>query len=142
MAAQAGAWIIRSETEWFGSSSIDHLEDIDAHTVRDDFHLVDQTDIHRPMNIFQQLGHFRRLGGTDRHDLIDGMLVECNTDLETGRRMTTNHFRDGTGFEIGVTRVFAFRGIDQEDVFTDTQATFFDARQQFFFSSARVGSAF
>ena len=56
--AQTWPRIVRGKSKGFGRSGIDHLEDIDTHTVRDHFHFIDQADIHGTMNVFQQLGHF------------------------------------------------------------------------------------
>ncbi|MNF79916.1 hypothetical protein D3C84_621470 [compost metagenome] len=62
VATQARARVVGSETERLGRGSVDHFKDIDAHTVGNDLHLVDQTDVDGTVDVFQQLGHFRSFG--------------------------------------------------------------------------------
>ena len=51
--------------------------------VADDLEFIDEADIHRPVDIFQKLGHFRRPGAGNRHDPADDLSVERRPDLKT-----------------------------------------------------------
>ena len=140
--AQARTGIVGNEAERFGCRGGDDFVNIDIHFVGDDFHLVHQADVHGAVDVFQKLGQLGGFGGAYRYDFVDGRLIQRDTDFQTSRGMTADDFRDGTGFKIRVARVFAFRRVHQEHVFTDFQAAFFNARQQFFFGCAGIGGGF
>ncbi|MNF80882.1 hypothetical protein D3C84_631350 [compost metagenome] len=72
---QSGSRIVGRKAKRLGRCCIHYLEDIDSHTVGDDFHFIDQADIHCTVNILKQLGHLSSLGGADRYNLINGLLV-------------------------------------------------------------------
>ena len=140
--AQSRPWVVRSETERLGRRSINHFKDVDTHAISNDLHFVDQTDIDRAMNVLQQLGHLGGLGGTDRHDPVDGLFIQGNADFQTLRSVTTDHFRNGTSLEVRVARIFTLRRIDQVDVPANHEATLLHAWQQLFLGSSRIGGTF
>src|SRR5690606_15570981 len=49
--AEAGARIVGYESERLGGSGSDDLMDIDPHLVGNNFHLVDETDVHGTVDI-------------------------------------------------------------------------------------------
>ncbi|MNL56840.1 hypothetical protein D3C87_1803610 [compost metagenome] len=81
MTAEARARVVGSETERLGSCGVHNFEDVDAHAVGDDFHFVDQADVDGAVDVFQQLGHFRCFGGADLYHLVDGLLIQSNTNF-------------------------------------------------------------
>src|ERR1035437_4559946 len=76
MAAEAGSGVERSEPEGFGGGGADHFPDIYVHGIGHDLQLVDQADVHRAEDVFEQFGEFGHTGRADRHDLIEGRAVE------------------------------------------------------------------
>jgi hypothetical protein len=55
--AEAGPGRVGHEAEGFGGRGADHFVDVDAHPVGDDLHLVHQADVHRAVDVLQQLRH-------------------------------------------------------------------------------------
>ena len=108
MATQTGARIVGGEAEWFGRRSIHYLEDVDAHSISDNFHFVDQADVHSSVNILQQLCHLSGLGRANRHNLIYCLFIERDTNLQTISSVPTDNLRNSTSLEVWITRVFAF----------------------------------
>lgn len=136
---QPRARIVGGEAEGLGGGGVHHLEDIDAHAVGDHLHLVDQADVHRPVDVLQQLGHLGGLGRAQRHHPVDGRAVQRHAHLAAGRGVATHHLGNGAGLEVGVARVLALRRIDQEQLTADHQATLLDPRQQLLLGGAGVG---
>ena len=56
--------------------------------------------------------------------------------------MASDNLRNGAGFKVWITWVFALWGVDQEEVFAYFQAAFFNTWKQFFFSCAWVSGTF
>src|SRR3546814_2870639 len=54
MTAEARPRIIGHEAERLGSGRADHLVNVDVELVGDDFHLVDEADVHRAVDILEQ----------------------------------------------------------------------------------------
>ncbi|MNN48573.1 hypothetical protein D3C81_1630600 [compost metagenome] len=118
--AEARARVVGSEAERLGGCGVYNFEDVDAHAVGDDFHFVDQADVDGAVDVFQQLGHFRGFGRADLYHLVNGLLIQSNTNFEAGRGMAADDFRDSACFEVGVARVFALWRVDQENVLADS----------------------
>ena len=118
MATQSRAWVIRHEPKRFRSGGINHLIDIDTHFVSHDFHLVDQADVDGTMDVFQELRHFCHLGAADWHYLVDYIAVEGFAHFQACFGGAAYHLWDGAGGEVWVAWVFAFGGINQEDIIT------------------------
>ena len=133
--AQTGTWVIGREAERLGGGGINHFEDVDTHAICDDLHLVDEANVDRSVDVLQQLGHLSSLGGAYRNNLINGLLVKCDTHIKAFRCMSADHFRDGAGFEVRITRIFTLRRVNEEDILADNQTAFLHARQQLFFGS-------
>ena len=107
MSADAGARIVRHETERLGGRGPDHFVDVDAHLVGNDLHLVDKADVDRAMDVLEQLREFRRARGTDWHHLVDHAAIQRQPDLETIRRATAAHLWNGLGRKLLIAGIFA-----------------------------------
>ncbi len=73
VAAEPGARIERLEAERLGLGRLDHVPHVDAHPLEGDLQLVDQGDVHRPVDVLEDLGGLRHPRRGDRHDLLDGL---------------------------------------------------------------------
>src|SRR3546814_16919017 len=105
MTAEARPRIIGHEAERLGSGRADHLVNVDVELVGDDFHLVDEADVHRAVDILEQFREFGNLGRADRPDLVDRMAIEREADVEAGRGVTAAHLRDGARRDTDVARI-------------------------------------
>ncbi|KEF91034.1 hypothetical protein RLJV_19550 [Pseudomonas aeruginosa] len=110
--SQARPWIIRGKSKRFGRCSIYHFKNIDTHSVRDYFHLIDQADIHRAMNIFQQFGHFRSFGRAHWNYFIYSLFVKSDSNFQAFRGMPPNYLWNSAGFKIRITWIFTLWRID------------------------------
>ena len=81
MAAEAGAWIEGGEAEGLGRGGTDDLPDIDVHFIGSDFQFVDESNVYGTIDIFNQLGEFRDLGGRNRDHLIECSTIESCTSI-------------------------------------------------------------
>ena len=96
----------------------------------------------RAEDVFDELGHFRDLGGGDGNDLLEGRAVEGDPGFQACSRVAADDFRDVGGGELGIAGILAFRGIDDEDLGADLEAGGFDAGDDFLLGGAGVGGAF
>ena len=76
MASQARPGIKRREAEGLGLGGLDDFPDVNPHTQAKQLQLVDQSDVHAPVNVFQKLGHFGGAGRADQVDLVEDSLIE------------------------------------------------------------------
>ena len=141
VAAEAGARVEGGEAEGFGGGGADDLPEIDPHLVGGDLELVDESDVHRAVNVFQEFGQLCDLGGGDRDDFLEGCGVKRDAGLKAGRCVTTDDLGDVGCGEVRVARILAFRGIDDEDGFPDLEACGFDTGHDLFLGGAGVGRA-
>ena len=142
MPAEAGARVVGSEAERLGCGGIDDLEDIDPHAVSDDLHLIDETNVDRSVDVFEQFRHFCRLGRTDRNKPVDGLSVKRQAGPETGWRMPPDHFRDRRRGEIRIGRILSFRRIDGKYGFANLETPTLQTGNDLFLRRARIGGAF
>ena len=79
--------------------------DVDPHAVGDDLHFVDQSDVHRAVDVLQQLGHLGRARRAHRHHALDRLRIQGDAGLQARgghaahqlgdrARGTLNFFRD------------------------------------------------
>ena len=76
MAPKAGAGIKGHEAEWLRLRGIDHFPDVDVHPIENDFHLIDEGDVHGAENVFQEFGRFGHFRGRNGDDLINCRSIE------------------------------------------------------------------
>ncbi len=67
VAPQTWPRIERLKAKGLGGSGVDDLSDVDSHAVREYLEFIDQRDIHRSVDILQELGHFGLPGRGDSH---------------------------------------------------------------------------
>src|ERR1035441_7137706 len=80
MAANSGSGIERHIAKWFRCRRIDNFPHIySTHSVTKLRKLVDERDIDRPENIFEQLFHFGHFGTANCDDVCDDLLVSQNS---------------------------------------------------------------
>jgi hypothetical protein len=94
------------------------------------------------VDVFQELGQFRDLGGGHRHDLIDGCRVKLLAHGETFGRGAADHFRDRARLEIRVAGILAFRRVDQVEILPDRQVPLEDEGLDDLVRRAGIGGAF
>lgn len=139
---EPGSRVEGGESEGFGGGGTDDLPNIDAHRIGDRFEFVDETDIDRAIDVFEQLGELGNLGGGDGHDLVESGSVEGVSSVHAGGGVAADDFRDVGGGELRVTGVLALWGIDNEDGVTGDQSASFDTGNDFLHRRAGVGGAF
>src|SRR5919198_86440 len=122
MPAQPGPGPVRYEAERLGACRADHLVDIDAHAIAHDLHLVHKANVHRTVDVLEQLGHFGDAGRAHGHDLVNDLPVEREPDLQAGGGCPAADFRDGTGGETRLAGGFAPGGEAPEDIPAAAQA--------------------
>src|SRR5690554_361160 len=140
--AQSRAGGVGHEAEGLGGRSLDHFVDIDAHAVGYDLHFIDQADIHRPVNVFQQLAHLRYAGAADRDGGIDRPLVQGPPQFKAGGCHAANDLGNGGGGVVGVARIFPFKKVDQGAILSGNKATALQARGNDLVCGAGPGGAF
>src|SRR6266404_5283753 len=101
---------------------MDHLVDVDVHAVGDDLQLVDQADVHRAVDVLEQLGHLRRAGRAHRHDLVHRAAVERDADLEAYGRRAAADLRDRARGESRVTGILALGREAKKNVLAELEA--------------------
>src|SRR5205085_8067136 len=67
MAAEARAWVERLVAERLGLGRLDYFPDVDTHAVVQDFQLVDEGDVDRPITVFQDLARLGDFQTADAH---------------------------------------------------------------------------
>jgi hypothetical protein len=142
MAAQARARVVGHEAEGLGGGRVDDLEQVDAHALADHLQLVDQADVHRAMDVLQQLGHLGHARGADRHDPVHGQGVKGLADGPAGRRHAADQLGDVARVELRVARILPLGREDQEQVLADREAAALDDRLQDLLGGPRPGGAF
>ena len=76
MSAEAGPRIERLETERLGRRRFDHFPDIDVHVREQHLELVDERDVHRAVDVFEQLRRLPDLRAGDAVHARDRARVE------------------------------------------------------------------
>src|SRR5206468_2767139 len=69
------------KAERLGLRRGDYLPDVDAHRVEDDFQLVDQGDVDRPIGVLEDLARLRHARAGDGHDAVDNRLVQGDGEV-------------------------------------------------------------
>lgn len=112
VAAKSWTRIIRGKAERLGRLSANHFVDIDAHTICNNLHLIHQADVHRAMNVFQQLSHLCSFGRAYRNYMINGGFIQGLTDFKTSLGMPPT--------TLGIVRVskFGFPGSSRSGEYT------------------------
>ncbi len=142
VAAQPRAGVVGHEAEGLGGRSVDHLVDIDPHAVGDDLHLVDQADVHRAVDVLQQLGHLRRARAAHGHHLIDDGAVERHAGIQAGLGDAAADLGDGARGVARVGGILALRGVGQEEILAHGEPRArLQARPQLLLRRAGVGGA-
>src|SRR5580658_7970812 len=142
MAAKAGAGVEGLEPERLAAGGGDDLPDIDAHSRQDDFHFVDQGDVHGAVYVFQKLGGLGDLGGGDGDHFVDGLLVEGDGDFAGDFVDSADEFGDGLRVGVFSAGVFAFGGEGEEEVGAASQAARFEQAQNDLAGGAGIGGGF
>ena len=91
--------------ERLGGGGVDHLPHIDPQLVADDRHFVDQPDVHAPEGVLQELDQLGRLGRRDRHQRVDGGLVQGAHHPAAILRDASDHFQGVLGLVDGIPRI-------------------------------------
>ena len=131
MAPQAWTGIEGLEPERLGLGGLDDLKDIHPHPQAQHLQFIDQGDVHRPVDVLQQLAHFRRLGGRHLDHTVDHLGVECHPVRQAGGRHAAHHLGDGVHLEGGVARVFPFGREDQIEILPHPVLLAQDGQEQF-----------
>ncbi len=107
VAAEAGPGIERREAERLGLRRLDHFPHVDAHPIERHLQLVDQRDVDRAVDVFEQLTRLGHLGRRHRHDFVDGRRVE--RDRRVGRFLVhaADDLRNRLGVKLRVARILA-----------------------------------
>lgn len=143
-AVTAETWtrLVRREAEGLGCRSANDFVYIDAHLVGDDLHLVDQANVHRAVDVLQQLGHLCCTRAAHRNQGANGTAIDGLAKFQAAWRHAANYLGDVMGAVAGIARVFAFRGKHQSAIFTRNKAVVGQAWGQHFVRGAWPGSAF
>ena len=141
MAAKARARCVGYETERFGGGGLNDFVDVDSHAVGDYFHFIDQANIDRPVDVFQQFGHFGGAGGADGHEALDGFFVEGGAEFKALWRHAADNFGNLRGGEVRVARVFTFGRVDQRAVQPGGKTALCEPGREQFVGGARPGGA-
>ena len=94
MAADTGPGIERLKAERLGGCRLDYVPDVDAHPHAQQFQLIHQRDVHAPVDVFEQLGHFRHGGSRNRHGAAKNRSIKLSTQLRSRWIETAHNFRD------------------------------------------------
>src|SRR6266446_7635238 len=76
MSAETWARIKGCEAERFRRSSFHHFPGIDLHTLKEQFQLVDHSNIHAAIDVLQQLCSFCHTGRRYGDDALDNLAVK------------------------------------------------------------------
>ena len=115
MTPQARTGIKGLEPERFRTGGLDDLKDIHSHPQAQHLEFIDQGDVHRPVDVLQELAHLGRLGGGHRNHPVDHLGVERHPMGQTGGGHAAHHLGDGVHLKGGVARVFPFGRKYQEN---------------------------
>src|ERR1700733_4380153 len=119
MAAESRTWIKGLEAEGFGRSRCDHFPNVYAHAEAKQFQFVHQRDVHAAINIFQQLGHFRRCRARYADHAVKCNVVESAGSLGRGTAQTPDHFWNVASVDAGIARVLTLRRISHQNTVGD-----------------------
>ena len=140
--AQARSGVERLEPERLGRSRLNHFPDVNAHPIGGHLQFVHQSDVHGPVDIFQQLGELGHLGGTHRNHLRNHRLIESLPHPGTVPGDSPDHLGNHGGREVGIAGILPLRGVHQEDVRADHQSPLLDEGSQFLVRGPGIGCAF
>src|SRR5262245_61268382 len=106
--AKPGARIKRCVSERFRAGRVDDFPNVDAHAFAEQLEFVNEGDVHRTINVFEQLHHFRRPRRRNRNDAINDLAVKCLAELEAIRSRATDDFRYRASRKLSVSWILAF----------------------------------
>ena len=105
------------EPEGLGGGRVDDFLDVDAHAQREQLELVDQSDVHAAVDVFEQLGHFGSRGRRNRDHTVEDGAVKCARQLRCLRVESADDFRDIVARDSFVAGVFALGRKGNEERF-------------------------
>ena len=129
----------RHEAEGLCPGSLDHLPDVDIHTVEHELHLVGEGDVHRAKDVLEELGRFCNFGGRHGDDLLDRGAVERRRQLLRGRVETSHDLGDVLRVERPVAGVLPLGGEGEKEVGAALEAPGLERGKQLFTGRARIG---
>ena len=102
MAAQTGPGIKGLESERLGLGGLDDFEDVHSHPQAEHFEFIDQGNVDRPIDVFQQLAHFRRLGGGYGDHPFDHLGVKGHAVVKARRGHAAHYLGNGAHLELAL----------------------------------------
>ena len=140
VAAQAWAGIEGHIPKRLGGRRLDHLPDVDSHRGVDHLEFVDERDIHRPKDIFHELGRFGGAAARHWYDLADDPAIDLCSTLPTGIGQASEHLGDFPERAARIARVFPFRRVRKVEVTAGLQpAATLENRQNDLLGCPRIG---
>src|SRR5262249_44075115 len=116
VAAQPWPRVKGLEAERLGLGRPNHLPHVDPPPPEHQLQLVHQGDVHRPVRVLQYLARLGDPGARDRHDALDGGLVEGDGQVAADGVAAAYHLGDVPRRVVAVAGVLALRAVGEEEV--------------------------
>jgi len=141
MAAKSRPGIERLEAERLALGCLDHVPDIDTHSIIKHLQFIDECDVDGAVGVFKNLACLCHLGARDGHDPDDHPSVKCGCQFQTGGLQAADDLGDGWSRELRVAWVFAFRAECQEKVLSRLETPSAEDGKHHIPGSAWIGCA-
>src|SRR5437667_166697 len=92
--AETRARVERCEAERLGAGGLNNFPDVDIHAVTKELQLVNQSDVHGPVDVFQEFDQLRCPCRGYGYYTIDHLDIQRCSDLQAVGRDSTDHLRD------------------------------------------------
>jgi len=122
VAAEPGTRVERHKAKGLGFGRLNDFPDVYAHSRIDHLELVDQGDVDRAEDVFQELDRFGCAAGGDRDEGFDGQAVDFHGFLQAERGEAADDFGDVGHAALRVAGVFALGGKSQVEIAASHQA--------------------
>src|SRR5207249_8317799 len=141
MASEARTRIEGHEAERLRGRRIYDLPDLDSQLVAHDGDLIDESDIHRPEGVFQELYHLGALGRTDGNHALDHLLVEKFRQSGALGGDTPDDFRRVAGIPLRIPRIDSLGREGEIEVSAYLESIVAEFRQKDFVGGSGISRA-
>src|SRR5579863_6957276 len=141
MAADTRTRLETHDPKRFRCRSIDHVPNVDAHSIAEQRHLVDKRDVDGPERVFEYLRHLGDTRARNTQYFRNRLFVEGRRHVETLGGNGAHDLIRIVRVEAFVTRIDSLGGESQEEIFAADQLATLQNRKHDFFRRPRIGRA-
>ena len=141
VAAKSRPGIECLEAEWFALGCLDHLPDINTHSIIKHLQFIDECDVDGAVSVFKNLACLRHFGAGDGNDPDDHSAIKSDREFQAGWIQSPHHLGNGRRRKLRVPGVFALWAESKEKVAPGFQSSGCEQGENHLPGGSRVSGA-